>query len=232
MLQVSTNILQSENLNVWQLINYYTLCNSCSSSSYAYCVKWCIKDKFAMYFADRVQMVHFNMSGIMNHVALARHTAGTESIQTPLSFSLFVSLHPFAKIKTVHIISHEWCTLSLLSWQKKNRNVESFCKCIKKYHMILLLRPEAFSGQFAKNLRQAVKFDAVTLFLFILSNQGFKTRIVFCFLKNKKTKQKIKKWFSMGTCRMGLLICHTKKDKVRNFAAKIIDVGHRWDQWS
>uniref|UniRef100_A0A3Q3NL10 Sperm associated antigen 16 n=1 Tax=Mastacembelus armatus TaxID=205130 RepID=A0A3Q3NL10_9TELE len=31
---------------------------------------------------------------------------GTESIQTPLNFSLFVSLQPFAKIKKVHFISH------------------------------------------------------------------------------------------------------------------------------
>ena len=29
------------------------------------------------------------------------HTVGTESIRTPLNFSLFVSLQPFAKIKKV-----------------------------------------------------------------------------------------------------------------------------------
>ena len=34
------------------------------------------------------------------------YTVGTESIQTPLNFSLFVSLQPFAKIKKVHFISH------------------------------------------------------------------------------------------------------------------------------
>ena len=33
-------------------------------------------------------------------------TVGTENIQTPLNFSLFVSLQPFAKIKKVHFISH------------------------------------------------------------------------------------------------------------------------------
>ena len=33
-------------------------------------------------------------------------TVGTERIQTPLHFSLFVSLQPFAKIKKVHFISH------------------------------------------------------------------------------------------------------------------------------
>lgn len=33
-------------------------------------------------------------------------TVGTESVQTPLKFSLFVSLQPFAKIKKVHFISH------------------------------------------------------------------------------------------------------------------------------
>ena len=34
------------------------------------------------------------------------YTVGTESIQTPLNFSLFVSLQPFAKIKKGHFISH------------------------------------------------------------------------------------------------------------------------------
>jgi len=43
---------------------------------------------------------------------------GTESIQTPLKFSLFVSLQQFAKIKKVHFISHE-SSLSSPSGQKK-----------------------------------------------------------------------------------------------------------------
>ncbi len=34
------------------------------------------------------------------------YTVGTESIQTPLNFSPFVLLQPFAKIKKVHFISH------------------------------------------------------------------------------------------------------------------------------
>ncbi len=33
---------------------------------------------------------------------VCRYTVGTESIQTPLNFSLFVSLQPFAKIKKVN----------------------------------------------------------------------------------------------------------------------------------
>ena len=37
---------------------------------------------------------------------LSLYTVGTESIQDPLNFSLFVSLQPFAKIKKVHFISH------------------------------------------------------------------------------------------------------------------------------
>jgi len=38
--------------------------------------------------------------------ACAVSTVGTESIQTPLNVSLFVSLQPFAQIKKVHFISH------------------------------------------------------------------------------------------------------------------------------
>jgi len=34
------------------------------------------------------------------------YAVGTESIQTPLKCSLFISLQPFAKIKKDHFISH------------------------------------------------------------------------------------------------------------------------------
>ena len=37
----------------------------------------------------------------VNILLSAQYTVGTESIQTPLNVSLFVSLQPFAKIKKV-----------------------------------------------------------------------------------------------------------------------------------
>ncbi len=37
---------------------------------------------------------------------LQNYTVGTESIQTPLNFSLFVILQPFAKIIQVHFFPH------------------------------------------------------------------------------------------------------------------------------
>ena len=42
---------------------------------------------------------------MQNAEKMVWYTVGTESIQTPLNFSLFVSLQPFAKIKKVHFIS-------------------------------------------------------------------------------------------------------------------------------
>jgi len=82
------------------------------------------------------------------HLLPELHTAGMESIQTPLNCSLFVSLQPFAKIKKVHFISHK-CSLSTPPWKKqKCRNV---CKCIKKeklkYPMVISIQTKQWNKE-------------------------------------------------------------------------------------
>ncbi len=71
------------------------------------------------------------------------YTVGTESIQTPLHFSLFVILQPFAKIHlssfffliNVHTAPHI---------NRKTQNCWHFCRFIKKeklkYHMVLSIQ--------------------------------------------------------------------------------------------
>ncbi len=70
------------------------------------------------------------------------YTVGTESIQTPLNFSLFVILQPFAKIIcsfffliNVHTAPHI---------DRKTQNCWHFCRFIKKeklkYHMVLSIQ--------------------------------------------------------------------------------------------
>jgi len=67
-----------------------------------------------------VKLYHFaSLSQTMSR------TVGTESIQTPLDCSLFVSLQTFAKIQKKFILFH---TLST----EKNRNVEMFANLLKK----------------------------------------------------------------------------------------------------
>ncbi len=75
--------------------------------------------------------------------ALFIYTVGTESIQTPLNFSLFVILQPFAKIIYVHFFS------SLMHTQhpiltEKHRIVDIFADLLKKeklkYHMVLSIQ--------------------------------------------------------------------------------------------
>jgi len=63
---------------------------------------------------------------------------GTESIQTPLKWSVFVSLQPFAKIKKliyVHSAPHR---------DRKKLKCRNVCKLIKKgklkYHMIISIQ--------------------------------------------------------------------------------------------
>ena len=60
----------------------------------------------------------------------ARHTVGTETIQTPLNFSLFVSLQPFDKIKSSFYFSLMYTQHPILT--EKNRNVEIFANLLKK----------------------------------------------------------------------------------------------------
>jgi len=57
------------------------------------------------------------------------NAVGTESIQTPIKCSLFVSVQPFSKIQKVNFMSHS-CH-SAPSWQKKT-NVEMFANLLKK----------------------------------------------------------------------------------------------------
>ncbi len=54
------------------------------------------------YFTSKIdtirdQIVTMQPSAILSH-EIVYYTVGTESIQTPLNFSLFVILQPFAKI--------------------------------------------------------------------------------------------------------------------------------------
>ncbi len=59
------------------------------------------------------------------------YTVGTESIQTPLHFSLFVILQPFAKIIEVHFFSSLMYTqLPILT--EKHRIVDIFADLLKK----------------------------------------------------------------------------------------------------
>jgi len=64
---------------------------------------------------------------------------GTQSIQTPLKCSLFVSLQPFAKIKKVHLFLMN----SAPHLDRKKLKCRNFCKFIKKeklkYHMVIKL---------------------------------------------------------------------------------------------
>ena len=62
---------------------------------------------------------------------IVHHTVGTESIQTPLHFSLFVSLQPFAKIEQVHFFFALMYTQQPILTEK-NRNVEMFANVLKK----------------------------------------------------------------------------------------------------
>ncbi len=64
---------------------------------------------------------------------------GTESIQTPLNFSLFVILQPFAKIINVLINVHTAPHID-----RRTQNCWHFCRFIKKeklkYHMVLSIQ--------------------------------------------------------------------------------------------
>jgi len=59
------------------------------------------------------------------------YTVGTESIQTPLNESLFVSLQPFAKIKNKSFYFSSMFTQHPILTEK-NRNVEICANLLKK----------------------------------------------------------------------------------------------------
>jgi hypothetical protein len=71
------------------------------------------------------------------------HTVGTESIQTPLNFSLFVSLQPFSKNqKSSFYFSVMYTQHPILD--RKKQKCRNFCKFIKKeklkYHMVISIQ--------------------------------------------------------------------------------------------
>ncbi len=59
------------------------------------------------------------------------YTVGTESIQTPLNFSLFVILQPFAKIKSSSLFSSLMYTQHPILTEK-HRIVDIFADLLKK----------------------------------------------------------------------------------------------------
>ncbi len=81
-------------------------------------------------------------------------TVGTESIQTPLNFSLFVILQPFSKIIcsffsliNIHTAPHI---------DRKTQNCRHFCRFIKKeklkYHMVLSIQTLQTQQQYSGRL--------------------------------------------------------------------------------